>query len=381
MSQEPGSRGPGRAGHGTQLAGSARQPVGVLACRRPPAHLPGAPRRRPGPRRCRAAGGRPDLLSVPVTRMDRTAGPAGNQHRGRRARRHLHRRLPGAAGRRAGHRVVRPAGRAGPAARADVGVQVRRRLRGRRAHRPRPARPRRRDHELRSRTGRQRLRRRPGPARLRHAQRGQVRRGVRQPGLGHQAAGRVGWLAGIGRARPGRAPRALPVPGHAAGRGAARRAVPVPLGRVRRAGLGVRARGRPAHGRAHLRADLGADGGRTRRPPAARRPGHRGTRRGPVRHRPRRGQVRPAAAGRRSGPGRSRRYPRGWCRRNGCAGPGPSTPTPGACSPPRPPSGRFPAGGTGTSSGSAPATTATFSWAWVFTARCCTSAGAPTRSA
>src|SRR5256885_574715 len=33
-----GSRGPGRAGHGTQLAGSARQPVGVLACRRPPAH-------------------------------------------------------------------------------------------------------------------------------------------------------------------------------------------------------------------------------------------------------------------------------------------------------------------------------------------------------
>ena len=72
---------------------------------------------------------------------------------------------------------------------------------------------------------------------------------------------------------------------------------------------------------------------------------------------------------------------RGWCRRSGCAGPGPSTPTPGACSPRRPPSGRFPAGGTGTSSGSAPAPTATFCCAWAFTARCCTSAGAPTRSA
>ena len=147
------------------------------------------------------AAARPDLLSVPVTRMDR-GGPSGDRHRGRRARRHLHRRLPGAAGRRAGHRVVRPAGRAGPAARADVGVQVRRRLRGRRAHRPRPARPRRRDHELRSRTGRQRLRRRPGPARLRHAQRGQVRRGVRQPGLGHQAAGR---RVGAESASPARA--------------------------------------------------------------------------------------------------------------------------------------------------------------------------------
>ena len=71
----------------------------------------------------------------------------------------------------------------------------------------------------------------------------------------------------------------------------------------------------------------------------------------------------------------------GWSRRSGCAGPGPSTPTPGACSPRRPPSGRFPAGGTGTSSGSAPATTATFSCAWASTARCCTSAGAPARSA
>ena len=66
-----------------------------------------------------------------------------------------------------------------------------------------------------------------------------------------------------------------------------------------------RAAGRPMAD-AHLRADLGADGGRTRRPPAARRPGHRRTRRGPVRHRPRRGQVRPDAAGRRSGPGRNR---------------------------------------------------------------------------
>ena len=43
-------------------------------------------------------------------------------------------------------------------------------------------------------------------------------RGVRQPALGHPAARRVGRVA----ARPGRAPRALPVPGHAAGRGAAR---------------------------------------------------------------------------------------------------------------------------------------------------------------
>ena len=72
-----------------------------------------------------------------------------------------------------------------------------------------------------------------------------------------------------------RAPRALPVPGHAAGRGAARRAVPVPVGGIGRAGLGVRAGGRPAHVRADLRADLGADGRRTRRRPAARRPGHR----------------------------------------------------------------------------------------------------------
>ena len=71
----------------------------------------------------------------------------------------------------------------------------------------------------------------------------------------------------------------------------------------------------------------------------------------------------------------------GWCPRSGCAGPGPSTPTSGACSPRRPPSGRFPAGGTGTSSGSAPATTATSCSAWASTARCCTSAGARTRSA
>ena len=73
--------------------------------------------------------------------------------------------------------------------------------------------------------------------------------------------------------------------------------------------------------------------------------------------------------------------PAGWFRRSGCAGPGPSTPTPGACSPPRPPSGPFPAGGTGTSSGSARGPTATFSWAWASTARCCTSVGAPARSA
>ena len=168
-----GSRGPGRAGHGAQLAGSARQPVGVLARRRPPAHLPGAPRRRrAAAAACRRRPARPAL--GPGDPDGPHAGGLVGQHRRRRARRHLHRRLPGAAGRRAGHRVVRPAGRAGPAARADVGDQVRRRLRGRRAHRPRPARPGRRDHELRSRTGRQRLRRRPGPARLRHAQRGQV---------------------------------------------------------------------------------------------------------------------------------------------------------------------------------------------------------------
>ena len=159
MSQEPGPPGPGRAGHGTQLAGSARQPVGVLACRRPPAHLPGVPRRRPGPPAA-ARRGRAGPARGPGHPDGPDGGPTGHQHRGRCARRHLYRRLPGAAGRAAGHRVVRPAGRARPTARADVGVQVRRRLRGRRAHRPRPARPRRRDHELRSGTGWQRLRRR-----------------------------------------------------------------------------------------------------------------------------------------------------------------------------------------------------------------------------
>ena len=186
----------------------------------------------------------------------------------------------------------------------------------------------------------------------------------------------VGWQPG-----PGRAPRALPVPGQAAGRGAARRAVPVPFGRVRRAGLGVRARGRPAHGHAHLRADLGADGRRTRRPPAARRPGHRGARRGPVRHRPRRGQVRPDAAGRRAVPdgaggtrpggpaavaapglGRRRRRPgrvRRLARRVGVSRR--VVPAPVLVPPRRP--------------------TATFCWAWASTARCCTSAGAPARSA
>ena len=67
--------------------------------------------------------------------------------------------------------------------------------------------------------------------------------------------------------------------------------------------------------------------------------------------------------------------PAGWCRPSGSAGPGRSTPTPGPRSPRRRPSGRFPAGGTGTSSGSAPATTATCCSAWASTARCCTSAG------
>ena len=199
-----GSRGPGRAGHGAQLAGSARQPVGVLARRRPPAHLPGAPRRRPGPAAaCRRRPARPARGPGDPDGPDGRAPPVG-QHRGRRARRHLHRRLPGAAGRRAGHRVVRPAGRAGPAARADVGVQVRRRLRGRRAHRPRPARPRRRDHDLRARTGRQRLRRRPGPARLRHAQRGQVPARSTPTRTRTSAAWTSGW-AGRNRQSPARA--------------------------------------------------------------------------------------------------------------------------------------------------------------------------------
>ena len=80
-------------------------------------------------------------------------------------------------------------------------------------------------------------------------------------------------------------------------------------------------------------------------------------------------------------PDGARAAPGGWCRRSGCAGPGPSTPTPGRCSPPRPLSGRSPAAGTGTSSGSAPATTATSCSPWASTARCCTSAGAPARSA
>ena len=115
----------------------------------------------------------------------------------------------------------------------------------------------------------------------------------------------------LGRRRRRRAARAVPVPGHAGGRGAAREPVPVPLGRVRRAGLGLRTRGRPAHGRADLRAGVGADGRRARRPAAARRPGHRRARRGPVRHRPGRGPVRPVAAGRGTGPGRGRGDPAG----------------------------------------------------------------------
>ena len=70
-------------------------------------------------------------------------------------------------------------------------------------------------------------------------------------------------------------------------------------------------RAAPAHGPAHVRADLGADGRWPRRHPAARRPGHRRTRRGPVRHRPRRGPVRPDAAGRRAGSGRDPELPPG----------------------------------------------------------------------
>ena len=65
-----------------------------------------------------AAG--PDLSAMAIGRAPRLA-----RHGGRGARRHLHRRVRGAAGRRAGRRVVRPARRAGPAARADVGVEVR----------------------------------------------------------------------------------------------------------------------------------------------------------------------------------------------------------------------------------------------------------------
>ena len=83
-----------------------------------------------------------------------------------------------------------------------------------------------------------------------------------------------------------RASRVVPFPGHAAGRGAARKPVPVPLGGIGRAGVGVRARSRPARGRADLRAGVGADGRRARGPPAPRRAGHRRARRGPVRHRP-----------------------------------------------------------------------------------------------
>ena len=79
-----------------------------------------------------------------------------------------------------------------------------------------------------------------------------------------------------------------------------------------------RAAGRPMAD-ADLRADLGADGRRTRRPHAARRPGRRRARRGPVRHRPRRGQVRPDAAGQRASsrrPGGTRRVvPPQWLRR------------------------------------------------------------------
>ena len=114
-------------------------------CRAATARPPAAARR--GPARPALGPGDPDGPHAGSLVGQHRVGQHGvGQHRGRCARRHLHRRLPGAAGRAAGHRVVRPAGRAGPAARADVGVQVRRRLRGRRAHRPWPARPRRRDH-------------------------------------------------------------------------------------------------------------------------------------------------------------------------------------------------------------------------------------------
>src|ERR671922_258005 len=106
-----------------------------------------------GPLRPLPAGGGGDgLLEVPVTRADGSIGTVGEVMAGTPTPAHL----------------VIPDGELG-----TQGDQVRRRLRGRRADRPRPARPGPRGRRLRPRTGRQRLRRRPGPARLRHAQRGQ----------------------------------------------------------------------------------------------------------------------------------------------------------------------------------------------------------------
>ena len=97
MSHGAGSRVQGVPVTARQLAGSARQPVGVLARRRHPAHPAGSPRRRrarplPPP----PAG--PTCRRVPVGRCTRLDGPRADRRR--RARRHLHRRVAGPAGRR-----------------------------------------------------------------------------------------------------------------------------------------------------------------------------------------------------------------------------------------------------------------------------------------
>ena len=235
-----------RACRSRRSTGRIRPPTGgrsgTSATSCPPTGCPAATAQ---PRPLPAAAGRPDLLSVPVTRMDRTPGASVDQHRGRRARRHLHRRLPGAAGRAL---VTEWYGPLGAPDRTHALMSVSKSVVGcvaavlidRGLLDP--------DAEITSYVPELAGSGYAG-ALVRHVY--DMRSGVRfgeeyaNPDSDISAARRVGRMA----ARPGRAPRALPVPGHAAGRGAARRAVPVPFGRVRRAGLGVRARGRPAHGR------------------------------------------------------------------------------------------------------------------------------------
>ena len=145
MPLDPGPQVPGIPGHAPRtgkirLLTAGHTGMSATSCR------PIACRVATGPReRC------PPPRPPPTCSPSRSSAPTGSAGTvGEVAARHLHRRLRGTPGRRAGHRVVRPAGQPGADARADVGIQVRAGLRGRGADRPRPARPRAPGHRLRA---------------------------------------------------------------------------------------------------------------------------------------------------------------------------------------------------------------------------------------